>query len=61
VKGHWLPVTQVPQENSVESHWKFSEISLEIIENLLETSETSLNDQCHGTEIPSGTWVNGAS
>ena len=38
VKGHWLPVTQVPLENSVETHWKFGEIPLETSENLLETS-----------------------
>jgi len=50
VKGHWLPVTQVPLENSVESHWKFGDFPLE-------TSKTSVNDQCHGTEIFSGTWV----
>jgi len=39
---------------------KFSEIPLEICENLLEISLTSLNDQCHGTDIPSCTWVTGA-
>ena len=33
-----VPVTQVPLENSVESHWKFGEIPLETSENLLETS-----------------------
>jgi len=33
-----IPVNQVPLENSVESHWKFSEIPLETSENLLETS-----------------------
>jgi len=39
VKGHYgYPLTQVPLENSVESHWKFSEIPLKTSENLLETS-----------------------
>jgi len=38
VKGRRLPVAQVPLENSVESHWKFSEIPLGTSENLLETS-----------------------
>jgi len=28
----------IPLENSVESHWNFSEIPLETSENLLETS-----------------------
>jgi len=42
MNGHWLPVTQVPLENLVESHWKFSEIPLETSENLLETSENLL-------------------
>jgi len=41
-KNHWkvtsYPVTQVLLENSDESHWKFSEISLETSENLPETS-----------------------
>ena len=37
VKGHWLPVPQVPLEKSVESLKKFSEIPLETSENLLET------------------------
>jgi len=38
VKGHWLPVTQEPLENSMESHWKFNDIPLETSENLQETS-----------------------
>jgi len=45
-KNQWkvtgYPVTQVTLENSVEYHWKFSEIPLETSENLLETSENIL-------------------
>jgi len=41
-KNQWkvtgYPVTQVPLENSVEFNWKFSGVSLETSENLLETS-----------------------
>jgi len=62
-KNQWkvtgYPVIQAPLENSVVSHGKFIEISLETSETLLETSLTSLNDQCHATEIPSCTWVTG--
>jgi len=41
-KNQWkvtrYSVTQVPLENLVESHWKFSENPLETSKNLLETS-----------------------
>jgi len=41
-KNQWkvtgYPVTQVPPEYSVESHWEFSEIPLGTSENLLDTS-----------------------
>jgi len=41
-KNQWkvtgYPVTQVPLESSVESHWKFSEIPLETSENLMEST-----------------------